>query len=122
MMLMLRGLSRPNVEKQGKEHDLGGESGSARRLTRRDFLKAGGSALASAYVLGMTGCGGSQSQGGKVTLSYANWVASEAATRGTITKAIKAFEKQNPNVTVKSIAIPFDQMRQQLVTMAAGGN
>lgn len=122
MMPMLRGLSRSNVEKRGKEHDLGGESGSAQRLTRRDFLKAGGVALASAYVLGMTGCGGSQSQGGKVTLTYANWVASEAATRATITKAIEAFEKQNPNVTVKSIAIPFDQMRQQLVTMAAGGN
>src|SRR5829696_9815232 len=95
MMPMLRGLSRSNVEKRGKEHDLGGESGSAQRLTRRDFLKAGGVALASAYVLGMTGCGGSQSQGGKVTLTYANWVASEAATRATITKAIKAFEKQN---------------------------
>jgi multiple sugar transport system substrate-binding protein len=122
MMLISSGLSRPNVEKWGKEYDLGGESRSAQRLTRRAFLKVGGSALASAYVLGITGCGESQSQGGQVTLKYANWVASEEATRETITKAIEAFEKQNPNVKIQSVAIPFDQMRQQLVTMAAGGN
>jgi multiple sugar transport system substrate-binding protein len=122
MMPILCELSRPNVERRGKEKDLGEESRSAQGLTRRDFLRVGGSALASAYVLGISGCGGSQSQGGQVTLRYANWVASEEATRETITKAIEAFEKQNPNVKVESVAIPFDQMRQQLVTMAAGGN
>jgi multiple sugar transport system substrate-binding protein len=123
MMSILCELSRSNVERRGKGKDLGEDLGSAQGLTRKDFLKVGGSVLASAYVLGMAGCGGGpQSQGGKVTLRYANWVASEAATRETITKAIEAFEKQNPNVKVQSVAIPFDQMRQQLVTMAAGGN
>jgi multiple sugar transport system substrate-binding protein len=83
----------------------------------------GAGALAGTYVLGMAGCGGGETQGGgQVTLKYANWVASEAATRDTIAKAIAAFEKQNPNVKVESLAIPFDQMRQQLITMAAGGN
>jgi multiple sugar transport system substrate-binding protein len=101
---------------------MGGGLRPAERLTRRDFLKVGGGALAGAYVLGMAGCGGSESQGGQVTLKYANWVASEEATRETIAKAIAAFEKQNPNVKVESLAIPFDQMRQQLITMAAGGN
>jgi ABC-type glycerol-3-phosphate transport system substrate-binding protein len=33
-------------------------------LTRRDFLKASGGALASAYVLGLAGCGGGQGEGG----------------------------------------------------------
>jgi multiple sugar transport system substrate-binding protein len=102
---------------------MGGGSRPAHGLTRRDFLKVGAGALAGTYVLGMTGCGGGETQGGgQITLRYANWVASEAATRETIAKAIAAFEKQNPNVTVESLAIPFDQMRQQLLTMAAGGN
>ena len=34
-------------------------------LTRRDFLKIGGTALTGAYALGLAGCGGNQGAGGK---------------------------------------------------------
>ncbi len=37
-------------------------------------------------------------------------------------KVLEAFEKKNPNVKIEAVGIPFDQMRQQLVTMAAGGD
>lgn len=58
----------------------------------------------------------------RIELSFANWVSAEAATRENVEKVIRAFEAQHPGVTIKNIAIPFDQMRQQLITMSAGGN
>lgn len=91
-------------------------------LTRRDFLKVGGSALAAASILGLTGCGGSPSQEGEqVQLEFANWVSAEAATRENMNKVIKAFQDQN-EIDIKNTSIPFDQMEQQLLNRAAGGN
>jgi multiple sugar transport system substrate-binding protein len=56
------------------------------------------------------------------TIKFINWVSAEAATRKTLATVITAFEKQHPNVKIQSIAVPFDQMYQQLVTEASGGN
>jgi multiple sugar transport system substrate-binding protein len=89
-------------------------------VTRRNFLKLGGGALASAYVLGLAGCGGGGSGGGG-TLKFANWVSSEEATRANMDKVLRAFEKKNPGITVENVAIPFEEMRQQLLTLFAGG-
>jgi len=97
----------------------------SRGLTRGDFLRLTGAGIAGASLLGIAGCGGGQGGaqgGGQVTLRFANWAASEEATRETLNKVIAAFEDTNPNMKVESVAIPFDQMRQQLLTQAAGGN
>lgn len=58
----------------------------------------------------------------KITIKFANWVSAETATAANVNKVIKAFEKLHPNVTIQNVAIPFDNMYQQLSTMAAGNN
>ena len=55
----------------------------------------------------------------QVTIKFANWVSAEDATKENVSKVIEAFEQEHPNVTVENVAIPFDQMRQQLLTMTA---
>ena len=101
---------------------MSGEIHMSRGLTRRDFLRVGGSAIAAASLLGIAGCGGSQSQdGGQVSLEFANWVSAEAATRDNMNKVLKAYQDQN-KTKIKNTAIPFDNMEQQLLNRAAGGN
>lgn len=57
-----------------------------------------------------------------ITITFANWISAEEATAEGINKVIEEFEKENPNVKIENMPIPFDQMRQQLLTMASGGN
>jgi len=59
---------------------------------------------------------------GKVMLHFANWVSAEAATRKNIGEVIAAFEKENSGVEVDNVAIPFDEMHQQLLIQTAGGD
>jgi len=58
----------------------------------------------------------------ETTLQFVNWASAEKVTRENIEKVIKAFEVENPGIKVENIAIPFGQIRQQVVTMVAGGN
>lgn len=58
----------------------------------------------------------------KIVLRFANWASAEQSTRENIHKVLAAFEASHPNVTIENISIPFDQVRQQLITMSAGGN
>jgi multiple sugar transport system substrate-binding protein len=58
----------------------------------------------------------------QVTLRFANWVSAEEASRAKVETVIAAFEAENPNIKIENIPIPFDQVRQQLITMSAGGN
>jgi multiple sugar transport system substrate-binding protein len=69
----------------------------------------------------MAACGGSSTTSNSTTLSYANWASAESATKAKIDQAIQDFQTQN-NVKINNIAIPFDQMLQQLETMTNGGN
>jgi multiple sugar transport system substrate-binding protein len=105
---------------------MGGKEQMLWGMTRRDFLKLAGAGLMGTSLLGVAGCGGSEQGGGQgggqVTLKFANWVSAEEATRKTMGEAISAFEKANPNVKVENVAIPFNEMRQQLLTLSAGGN
>jgi multiple sugar transport system substrate-binding protein len=105
---------------------MGGKEQMLWGMTRRDFLKLTGAGLVGASLLGVTGCSGSEQgggqSGGQVGLRFANWVASEEATRKNVLDVIGAYQKANPNVRVENVAIPFDQMRQQLLTLSAGGN
>ena len=58
----------------------------------------------------------------KVTLTFANWAAAEGATRPGIDNVIAAFEKENPNIEVKSQAISFSEIARQLVLRVRSGN
>jgi multiple sugar transport system substrate-binding protein len=94
------------------------------KIGRRDFivraLMLGMSATGLEAALAACG-GGSSTTSSSTTLKYANWASAESATKNQIDQAIQDFETQN-NVKVDNIAIPFDQMLQQLTTMTNGGN
>lgn len=73
----------------------------------------------------LIGCSNDTETGGEdkvVTLTFANWVSAEEATAEGIEKVISEFEDKHPNVKIENMPIPFDQMRQQLLTMTSGGN
>ena len=66
------------------------------RLTRKDFLKMGGGALAGASVLGgLAGCGGGSS-GGKTELTLWSWLPDFQA-------QVDMFEKAHKNIKVKLV-------------------
>jgi len=94
----------------------------SRQLTRRDFLLTSMGAGAGLVLLG--GCSESESTGAneQVQLSFANWISAEDATKENVEKVLAAFRDENPNIQVENIPVPFDQMRQQLLTLNAGGN
>lgn len=58
----------------------------------------------------------------QIVLRFANWATAEDATRAIFQKAIDEFKQTHPNVEIELIALPFDQVRPQLITMSAGGN
>src|SRR5260370_21404094 len=95
-------------------------------IVRRDFIVR---ALALGISFGgiesiLAACGGSSSSSSSTTtttLKYANWASAETATKKQIDQAIQDFQTQN-NVTIDNIAIPFDQVLQELTTMTNGGN
>lgn len=99
----------------------------AGRINRRDFilrsLALGVSFSGIAAFLESCGNSNSPGNGGSssTTLKYANWASAESATKTQIDNAIQAFQSAN-NVKINNIAIPFDQMLQQLTTMTNGGN
>ena len=67
------------------------------RLTRRDFLKMGGGALAGAYAMGggLAGCGGGSS-GGPTELTLWAWLPD-------FQTQVDMFEKANKNIKVKLV-------------------
>src|SRR5690242_10573231 len=90
----------------------------AGRINRRDFilrsLAVGVSFSSIAAFLESCGSSGSpSSNSNSTTLKYANWASAESATKTQIDNAIQAFESAN-NVKINNIAIPFDQMLQEL--------
>src|SRR5690606_10201029 len=67
----------------------------------------------------MSGPSGAQD---KITLTFANWAAAEGATRPGIEKVIRDFEAAHPDITIKSEAISFSEIAQQLVLRVNSGN
>lgn len=67
-------------------------------------------------------CGSSSgsSSNGKVTITYAWW--GDAARAQVTIAAIKLFEQQHPDITVKTEYSPFGDYEQKINTQAAGGN
>ena len=62
-----------------------------KRLSRRDFLKVGGTGLAGAALLGTAGCGGGQQGGGPTELVFT----SSPDTTGTAPRLVEKFNEQN---------------------------
>ncbi len=58
----------------------------------------------------------------ETVIRFVNWASAEAVTRETINSVIKEFESRNPGIKIKNVAIPFGQIRTQVITMTAGGN
>lgn len=75
----------------------------------------------------LTGCGSQPTQNAsqsssKEEIVFANWAIAEESTSSYIKKVIDEFQKQNPNITVKSVPISVTDMASQLTTMVMGGN
>src|SRR5947209_5164724 len=96
---------------------------TAGRISRRDFMfRAFGLGISIGGIESiLAACGGGGSTSNSTTISYANWASAESATKSKIDQAIQDFQTQN-NVKINNIAIPFDQMLQELETMTTGGN
>ena len=92
-----------------------------RMLTRRGFLKAGGGALAGAYVLGLAGCGGGEEGGsGDNTLEF--WAFDEG--RADLARAAietQEWQDTHGNVEVNFRIFPYEQMHDKLLTALVSG-
>jgi multiple sugar transport system substrate-binding protein len=90
-----------------------------RALTRRDFLKVSGGALAGAYALALTGCGGGGGGGGNsfsyVAALYTN------PTKTYWNEVVADFKKKNPDADVDLRVIGWTQLPQQVSTMVTTG-
>ena len=90
-----------------------------RALTRRDFLKVSGGALAGAYALALTGCGGGAGGGGNsfgyVAALYTN------PTKTYWNELVADFKKKNPDADVDLRVIGWTQLPQQVSTMVTTG-
>jgi multiple sugar transport system substrate-binding protein len=90
-----------------------------RALSRRDFLKVGGGALAGAYALALTGCGGGAGGGGNsfsyVAALYTN------PTKTYWNELVADFKKKYQDVEVDLRVIGWTQLPQQVSTMVTTG-
>lgn len=78
-------------------------------------------ALVTLSMVFMSGCGSGTSNeaNGKVTLTFSHWGGDDTYT-GVYKERIKAFEKKNPNISIKVITVA-DNYDTKLQTMMAGG-
>lgn len=90
-----------------------------RALNRRDFLKISGSALAGAYVVSFTGCGGEGGGNGNgfsfVAAQYSN------PTRTYWEEVVGNFQEEHPDINVEYRVIGWDALPQQVNTMVTTG-
>jgi multiple sugar transport system substrate-binding protein len=58
----------------------------------------------------------------EVILTFQNWLTSEEATKAVFTEIVKMFQKEHPKVSVKLNAVPYNNMKDQLILASVGGN
>lgn len=88
-------------------------------LSRRFLLKGGLGVSAAAVLVGCSEPSVDQEEGtadAPVTISFLNWATSEDATKDNLLKVIAAFEAENPSIKIDNLPVPFDQVRQQILT------
>lgn len=78
-----------------------------------------GLGAAAALSLALAGCGGSANEDGPVTLSVSVWNIEETPEFQAL---FDAFEKANPDVTIKPVNILADDYPDKVTTMLAGGD
>jgi multiple sugar transport system substrate-binding protein len=89
-------------------------------LTRRQMLKTSGGALAGAWVLYLTGCGG-EGSGGGAQMRMAWWGSTIRHQR--TKEAIGLFEKRHPNIKIEPEPTgDFVEYWNKIATQASGGN
>ena len=95
---------------------------AAAAITATACSSSGGKAGSGGASTGSTGSTGSTAS--KVTLTFWGTYGNGGNTTQTdaLSKTIiPAFEKANPNITIKYVDIPYDSLLQKLTTSAAGG-
>jgi trehalose/maltose transport system substrate-binding protein len=93
----------------------------ARTITRRDFLKVGGTGLAGAALLGTAGCGGGQQGGGPIELVFTS-APDDTETAGKLVQMFNEQHKGEYRVIFREGAADTGQRFDQLRTeMQAGG-
>jgi len=93
---------------------------SASGLSRRQLLT---STLGAGSALLLSACGGNSGSGsGDPAIDFVNWVSAEEATRDNFNKVLTAFGAEHADIKMRNVPVPFEQMRQQLLTSIAGGN
>jgi multiple sugar transport system substrate-binding protein len=91
-------------------------------FTRRGFLSSSAAAGAGLYLTACGSSGGSSSgkSGGKVTLN--NLFQQQAGYSASDLEGMtKAFEKQNPNITVKNTLVAYEALHDKIVAAAPAG-
>lgn len=97
------------------------------------FIKKGkGMAIfiaSTLFAFSLVGCGSQTTQNpsqgsaqGKEEITFVNWASAEESSRPYINKVIDEFQKQNPNITVKSVPIAISDIANQITVMVTGGN
>lgn len=85
----------------------------------RRLMKGLGAAAALSLALAGCGGGGPADEDGPVTLSVSVWNLSDAPEFQAL---FEAFEKANPDVTIKPVEILADDYQDKVTTMLAGGD
>ena len=88
------------------------------RLTRRHFLKLGGGALAGAYALGLTGCGGGGQGEGPLGLFVTG---TDDARKNYFADLTAAFQEETGG-QVEPEYVGIEQSQQELTTRVGGGD
>ena len=57
-----------------------------------------------------------------VTLRFQNWLTSEEATKDVFVELAEMFKKSHPNVSIELEAVPYNNMKDQLILASVGGN
>src|SRR3712207_406462 len=97
---------RKSGRQRGKEEQM---PRSMRAVSRREFLKLGGTGLAGATLLGAVGCGGGQG-GGEVVKYLTETPETTTLERAAIEIQVNRFQEQNPKYTLERESIAPDDL------------
>lgn len=86
--------------------------------TRADFLRVGGGAIVGALAIGLVGCGGGDSDGTRLRMT---WWGEQGRHRRT-QEALRVFKKKNPGIEIATELSGGDGYFEKLITQATGGN
>ncbi|MFF2018377.1 ABC transporter substrate-binding protein [Paenibacillus sp. NPDC058177] len=100
--------------------------------------------LVTAILTIVTACSGSSNNGAKpvnqagnvskdnqqqpalleenIELTFANWISTEDATKDAYNQLVEGFENAHPNIKIKSLGIPFNEYKDQVLIASTGGN